>query len=641
MTPADLSLEQRYYGGEEHRPPAKTALRAGAFRGYYEAGNLRYLRAGQDEAIRMIYSAARDHNWNTVVPRIRDEKIAVGEHEFSITYEAHYQEDDIDFQAQYSIEGSADGMIVFEMVGTALSAFRKNRIGFCVLHPAQVAGQPCTIFTTDRQEKAGRFPIIISPHQPFMNLAAIQWPSGGNRYRLEFEGDVFETEDQRNWTDASFKTYCTPLAEPFPVALQPGEKVHQKIVLKLLDADTIQEVVNDKISLRLTGERSAFPAIGIAQASAYEPLTEEETHRLQNIGFSHYRVEVRWHESDYQAQWNRAVEESSQLQLPLELVMYFGSEEKEVLSRIETLQQQHPANVRYLLLFQQGEKVTSDKLLTHWVPPLRKLFPQAEIGAGTDCFFTELNRQRVATEHLDFISYSINPQVHHFDNQSLVETLATQAETVRSARQYFNDPAVHISPVTLKMRFNPNATAPSSGTTPAERLAQRTDTRQMSLLGAGWTLGSIKYLSEAKVGAITYYEMVGSCGIMGSKVVSQQHPLFANLAGKLFPVYWVLYHVLDETQQQILHTQSSHPLQIDGLVVERENHTLIMLANWQAEAVEVSLPDFLGVRKRKSLTRHNFMELADGTWADSHWEEESGSCRLDAYDIAILRVETQ
>ena len=636
MILSDVSPEQVHYGGEEHRPPPKTALRAGALHGYYEAGNLRYLCTGQQEAIRMIYSAVRDHNWNTVVPRIRDEHIVADDDGFTITYVAHYQQDAIDFRAQYAIRGGVDGIIVFEMEGTALSAFRKNRIGFCVLHPASVAGQPCTLWTTDGQEQADHFPVTISPHQPFMNLAAMQWQSGDNSYCLEFEGDIFETEDQRNWTDASFKTYCTPLAEPFPVALQAGDTIRQKVVLTLLDTPTIGEVANDQLSLSLTGKRSAFPAIGVAQASVYEPLTEENTRRLQSIGFSHYRAEVQWYKSNYQAQWNRAVEESNQLQLPLELVMYFGLDEKETFTRIQAMQQQNPANVRYVLLFQQGAKVTPDELPARWVPPLRSLFPDAKIGAGTDCFFAELNRQRVASEHTDFISYSINPQVHHFDNQSLVETLATQAETVNSARQYFNDTAVHISPVTLKMRFNPNATAPPPNVTPEEELAQRTDTRQMSLLGAGWTLSSIKYLAEAGAEAITYFETVGSGGIIGSKDTSHQHPVFANWAGQLFPVYWVLHYLLEETQQHVLHTQSSHPLRMDGLVVERQDHLLVMLANWQSEAIEVSLPDFARTRKRKSLSFHNFSQLMQDQWRNEGWEEESGLCYIDAYSIAIM-----
>ena len=33
-------------------------------------------------------------------------------------------------------------------------------------------------------------------------------------------GDVFEIEDQRNWTDGSFKTYSTPLSLPFPVPVE-------------------------------------------------------------------------------------------------------------------------------------------------------------------------------------------------------------------------------------------------------------------------------------------------------------------------------------------------------------------------------------------------------------------------------------
>ncbi len=38
-------------------------------------------------------------------------------------------------------------------------------------------------------------------------------------------------EDQRNWTDASYKTYSTPLALPFPVEIRAGETVEQTVTL--------------------------------------------------------------------------------------------------------------------------------------------------------------------------------------------------------------------------------------------------------------------------------------------------------------------------------------------------------------------------------------------------------------------------
>ncbi len=51
--------------------------------------------------------------------------------------------------------------------------------------------------------------------------------------RVEFEGEVFEMEDQRNWTDASFKTYCTPLEIPYPVEVTKGTKISQKITISV------------------------------------------------------------------------------------------------------------------------------------------------------------------------------------------------------------------------------------------------------------------------------------------------------------------------------------------------------------------------------------------------------------------------
>jgi hypothetical protein len=61
--------------------------------------------------------------------------------------------------------------------------------------------------------------------------------NAGTAFRLSFIGDVFETEDQRNWTDASFKTYSTPLSRPFPVSVAAGTVVRQSV---LLEAATLE-----------------------------------------------------------------------------------------------------------------------------------------------------------------------------------------------------------------------------------------------------------------------------------------------------------------------------------------------------------------------------------------------------------------
>ena len=44
---------------------------------------------------------------------------------------------------------------------------------------------------------------------------------------------MFETEDQRNWADGSFKTYCRPLDRPFPYDLSEGERVWQRVAIRV------------------------------------------------------------------------------------------------------------------------------------------------------------------------------------------------------------------------------------------------------------------------------------------------------------------------------------------------------------------------------------------------------------------------
>ena len=89
----------------------------------------------------------------------------------------------------------------------------------------------------------------------------------------------------------------------------------------------------------------------------------------------------------------------------------------------------------------------------------RHLIPNGlRVATGTNAYFAELNRQRPPRGAV--ACYSINPQVHTFDDLSLVETLEAQPATVESALQ-FCDRDLIVSPITLRPRFNPNATDPA------------------------------------------------------------------------------------------------------------------------------------------------------------------------------------
>jgi hypothetical protein len=161
-------------------------------------------------------------------------RVELREAAFHVDFDVECREGAIDFFWRGSIRGDHDGTIRFTFDGEAGSAFLRNRIGFCVLHPIrECAGQPCVVEKTSGETERGRFPDFISPHQPFLDMRAISHTVvPGVTAEVRFEGDVFEMEDQRNWIDASYKTYCTPLARPFPVKVKPGARVSQAVTLR-------------------------------------------------------------------------------------------------------------------------------------------------------------------------------------------------------------------------------------------------------------------------------------------------------------------------------------------------------------------------------------------------------------------------
>jgi hypothetical protein len=66
-------------------------------------------------------------------------------------------------------------------------------------------------------------------------------------------------------------------------------------------------------------------------------------------------------------------------------------------------------------------------------------------------FFTEVNRNRPPPDATAFPCFSLNPQVHAFDNATMVENLAGQAADVESAKELSPKPVV-VSPITLRIR---------------------------------------------------------------------------------------------------------------------------------------------------------------------------------------------
>jgi hypothetical protein len=268
-------------------------LRAGPFSMIYEKGFIRYISYGDNEIIRIVYMALRDKNWGTYPAIIENENIISGEDSFEISYNCRHEENNQTiFTWEVNLRGYDTGKIVFSIKGKAIKDLLKNRAGFCILHPIKnTAGQPLTITHSDGTEENARFPLLIAADNPFKNIQQIEWLHQSNNYKLEFKGDSFEMEDHRNWTDTSFKTFCTPLSIPFPAKLNAGDTVSQEIIFSPVnELPTITKSTADnsiKISIE-SGKTTTLPLLGMAGSTEINSLNESAIKTLTGINADFY-----------------------------------------------------------------------------------------------------------------------------------------------------------------------------------------------------------------------------------------------------------------------------------------------------------------------------------------------------------------
>lgn len=634
-----------YLYGSVDPLPETVRLYAGSVEMAYERGNLRSIKGGDVEILRMLYPAVRDQNWDTIPGVMKNEKVETGEKKFQIRYDKHYQQDDIDFIAHYELEGDEKGQITVKMTGKANSKFKKNRVGLCILHPIEeCAGKEVEIIHSDNSKERAMFPFEINPHQPFKDIKKMTWRvEGGCKAVLTFEGDIFEMEDQRNWTDASYKTYSTPLDNPFPVTMNKGETIEQKVTLQIQGVPPSADYKPSRIIFEYNlQEKFLLPDIGVCRSSTIEKMRDAEIVTFKKLGFSHYRIDVKFHEENWKDKLADALSEASELDYVIKMALHFHINPVIEMSNFVLESRNHKDQIKQILVFKSGHKTTPDSLLSRITSVLRGNFPGAKIGAGTDAYFTELNRDRVSTDKIDFINYSLNPQVHAFDHTTLVENLKGQGYTVQSALNFSGGKQIHVSPVTLKPRFNPNSTTVDSRVDD-EQLPADVDTRQMSLFGAGWTLGSIKYLSEAGVQNITYYETVGLKGLMMGLKESPYPEEFMVKAGKVFPVFHLFYDILSFGECIVVASHSTNHMKVDGIILAKGEIKRCILANYTNElqhleiklnkpAAKVKIIDQENVEMAMSIPSVIFNKFEDR-------ETEKGILKLDINPFALTTID--
>jgi hypothetical protein len=569
----------------------------------FENGDLRYIRYGAVEMVRRIYAAARDAHWGTAPNALSQLQMNVDEDAFDISYTCENRMAEMDFVWQGRIIGKPSGSISFVFDGVARSTFTRARLGFCVLHPAALAGTHALIEKVEGAIVSATFPTriapqrvvdgIIKPVAPFDEMRALTCViSPQTSLRIAFAGDIFEMEDQRNWTDGSFKTYCTPLRLPFPVEVLAGTHIRQEITLEFQQASrsVTFEVPARKpgVQIALLKTKHYLPELGLCHAPAGLTLNKKQAARLSALKLAHVRAEVPLYEAEWKARLKRAAREAAKLGAKLELAVFVSDDASAELARFAALASQLKIDVARYLVHHRNETTTS----LQWLAMARQLLGKhAPIYSGTNKFFTELNRNKPNNDTLAVLNglcYSFNPQVHAFDNTSIAETPEAQAETVRTCQTFAKGKLIAISPITLKPRFSLGDCGPE----PREKWAEH-DLRQQSLFGAAWTLASLKHLAQTDgVSSLTMFETTGKRGVLAGATVFPLYHVFASVA---------------EFGGSVVGSKSSDSLRVESLALRNGDRMRLLLANMtdQPQLAQVKIS-----AKKVSLKRLNAQNAA-------------------------------
>ena len=558
-------------GTEQPDAPGRI-LKAGPLSVEFDNGQLRYLKVNGIEVLRAIGFLIRDKNWGTATPTISNLKVDQRSDSFSVSFHAACRIENQELVYDAKIEGMKDGNLEFTGTAVPKTDFLTARTGFVVLHPLKgVAGFPVDIEHVDGNKVKSKFPELVNPIQPVLNIRSLTHEvQPGLKATVRMEGDTFEMEDHRNWSDASFKTYVRPLIRPWPYTLKAGEVVKQSIKVTLSGAVPRggQTAAGKHVEVRIGGvSRDALQPIGLGVPA------EEIEHAIAQLGLLKLaaprylvcQIDPRRKHGLQELYGYRVLSEETGAEVALEAIVESVDEIRSELKQLADKVRQSGIKLASIAVVPVGDlksvlpggpRPTAPKLENLYAAA-REAFPGIRLGGGMFSFFTELNRKHPPAKLLDFIVNTTCPIVHAADDRSVMETLEALPYQVNTARSFIGRTAYRIGPSGIGCRDNPHGATWTPNPDNVRVCLTKLEPRQRGLFAAAWTLGYIATFVRTGVEAIAMGAPTGPLGIIYRKAENQQR-WYDQLSGPaVFPAFHVISGLARGAGQKLVDAESS------------------------------------------------------------------------------------
>ena len=315
---------------------------------------------------------------------------------------------------------------------------------------------------------APAFPSKISAYQPFFALRSLKHEfAPGAFITARLEGDTFEMEDQRNWSDASFKTYVRPIGLPWPYEIPAGKELQQSVSLRIDGSAPARAhaTSKDRVTVAIGERAGTMPQIGIEIPAKDAAASRETLKPVQALGPRLIVGEVLRHLGHGRREITayREIAAACEAELAIEAALPCRDDPKQEAAELAEECAAAGARVRSLTLWAAADlKGILPGSAWPMQPPLEAIrwaaltaFPGSRIGGGAHAFFTELNRRRPLVHFLDYISFTTTPIVHAADDRSVMETLETMPAIIELAKAIAGEKAWRVGPSSIGTRDNP------------------------------------------------------------------------------------------------------------------------------------------------------------------------------------------
>ena len=642
-------------GTEQPNVPGRV-LTAGPLAVELDNGQLRYLKVNGIEVLRAVAFLVRDENWGTYTPALTGLAVDENADGFTVKYHAVARRPGQEIAFDATIEGKVDGSLNFTATATPKTDFLTARTGFVVLHPLKgVVGNSVEVEHVDGTIEKAKFPEPVNPIQPFLNIRALTHEvMPGVKAAVRFEGDTFEMEDHRNWTDASFKTYVRPLVLPWPYTLKAGEPIKQSVIVKLIGKPPAagKATKSKGIEVKLGAvQRRVLQPVGIGMPAQEIDHATKQLDLLRNVApkFLQCHFDPREKHGLEQLYGYRVLCEQSEAKCLLEIVVESVDDYQSELQRLAEMIKQSGLQPAAIAVCPVGDlKSVLPGGPRPPAPPLEDLykaaraaFPNARVGGGMFSFFTELNRKRPPAQLLDFVMNTTCPIVHAADDRSVMETVEALPYQVKTAQSYIGKTPHRVGPSGIGCRDNPHGASVTPNPNNERVCLAQMDPRQRGLFAAAWGLAYLATLARTDVEALSLGAPTGPLGIIYRKTDYAQ-PWYDSLSGAaVYPLYHVVSGLAHGIGSKLVAADSSDSAKVQALAYRAKKGTTVWLANLTAEDQSVSLTGTAGAVFGTSLDENTFITATtDPQKFQASYKaiSDPGKIKLKPYAVAILSV---